>query len=320
MNNQMENILNHSKESLAYRMLLSRFVTPQLDHAISRQEAKWMGLLGESSKQALNFFLNHDLLALASIEDRMNKKYSVANLKEIITKKGQKATGKKNDLIEKALEVARDEMVLATADMKLYVCTESGKRIAEKYLSSREAERKDYGTRVLNLVIDGQYKKAVEVARQYYEPEMDLRENENFGLNNDAYDLKKITWATESTPGILSKMDTDLLGKLRLAYIMSIFAPLDIVYSIPKDTPTGIPLDLETSLRMFSFYIDSKIERLQFEAEGVKRLEVLACNDSCSQCKKLNGKRFKISEAPELPNPSCTDPCGCRCTFLAVID
>jgi hypothetical protein len=49
---------------------------------------------------------------------------------------------------------------------------------------------------------------------------------------------------------------------------------------------------------------------------GKKIVYIISCaNDSlvCPACKKLSGKRFKISEVPELPYEQCTSEMGCRC-------
>ena len=59
------------------------------------------------------------------------------------------------------------------------------------------------------------------------------------------------------------------------------------------------------------------------QAQVVKKIEVLATNDSCGKCIKLNGKFFSIDNALKknpLPVEKCTHKYGCRCTYLPVVE
>jgi hypothetical protein len=59
---------------------------------------------------------------------------------------------------------------------------------------------------------------------------------------------------------------------------------------------------------------------LQYAREGVKKVEILGCGDSCPSCKKFDGKKYRIAEAPELPNPNCIHPKGCRCCYSPIVE
>jgi hypothetical protein len=51
----------------------------------------------------------------------------------------------------------------------------------------------------------------------------------------------------------------------------------------------------------------------------IKGVRVLCTNDdrSCSACIKLDGISYDLDRVPELPNPQCTNPDGCRCTYIS---
>lgn len=79
-------------------------------------------------------------------------------------------------------------------------------------------------------------------------------------------------------------------------------------------------------LRKYGYQIKLKLqteEIKRYKNSGIlEKLEILATEDSCEFCKKLNGKIFLIKEA-ELENPipvkNCTHKYGCRCVYLPVV-
>ena len=61
-------------------------------------------------------------------------------------------------------------------------------------------------------------------------------------------------------------------------------------------------------------------ELRRLEMSGVvKRIEILADEESCLACKKLNGKTFSFEEAAKenpIPAKDCNHEYGCRCAYL----
>ena len=81
---------------------------------------------------------------------------------------------------------------------------------------------------------------------------------------------------------------------------------------------TGLSMDNDSAARMLLFSAEHKQKLKQYSESGfVKYVGILATANSCESCKKLEGKRYKLNEAPILPNPSCTHELGCRCVYLA---
>ncbi|MHB0987826.1 MAG: hypothetical protein ACYC3P_04060 [Bellilinea sp.] len=55
-------------------------------------------------------------------------------------------------------------------------------------------------------------------------------------------------------------------------------------------------------------------------SDVIKGVQILASSDSCSECKKLTGITYLLSEKiPELPHPNCTHEMGCRCTYIPIV-
>jgi SPP1 gp7 family putative phage head morphogenesis protein len=90
---------------------------------------------------------------------------------------------------------------------------------------------------------------------------------------------------------------------------------------LPHNFTTDLPLDNDSAARMLLFSAQSKISLKQYrESKIIKYVKIMASPNSCESCKKLNGNRYKIDEAQELPNPNCTYELGCRCLYSACID
>lgn len=167
-----------------------------------------------------------------------------------------------------------------------------------------------------------EYRKAIINADGFKEPEMLLKE----GLPSLAISMDIDTRTAEladifdSTPGIIKKINTEALHTLKMAMAMNLFGPLRIAFLLPNDFETGIELDSKTCMSMIQFSALNKMHMRQYVAQGIKRVIYYACEDSCETCKKLNHKKFVLAETPELPNPKCSSPKGCRCNYSAVLD
>ena len=59
----------------------------------------------------------------------------------------------------------------------------------------------------------------------------------------------------------------------------------------------------------------------QYKTEGLKRVEIYTAQDErcCPTCAKAAGV-YPIDKALTLPIRGCTNPNGCRCTYLPVVD
>ena len=55
----------------------------------------------------------------------------------------------------------------------------------------------------------------------------------------------------------------------------------------------------------------------------VDRVEILATDDSCEACKKINHQIFSTEEAQlqkPIPSSQCKHKYGCRCTYLPIVN
>ena len=57
----------------------------------------------------------------------------------------------------------------------------------------------------------------------------------------------------------------------------------------------------------------------RYKEKGITHVEIYPAANACSVCNTWAGV-YPIARAPLLPIPVCTNPMGCRCTYLPVID
>jgi len=91
----------------------------------------------------------------------------------------------------------------------------------------------------------------------------------------------------------------------------------DFLVSEDKDSKKTKELGYTMKLR----FQKGELKRIK-QSQVVKKIEVLADDDSCRKCLKLNGKIFSIDKALKknpLPVERCTHKYGCRCTYLPVV-
>lgn len=138
---------------------------------------------------------------------------------------------------------------------------------------------------------------------------------------NPNRDIEILQYIYRYKPEILNKLEDTKLASLRpAAGMMLLWGESKATRWIPKDFETGLSMYNDVAARMLLFNAQSIATLKQFRESGVKYIEVLGTSDSCESCKKMTGKRYKLSEAPTLPNPNCTHEMGCRCVHLACVD
>jgi hypothetical protein len=100
-------------------------------------------------------------------------------------------------------------------------------------------------------------------------------------------------------------------------------------YEAEQVFPRGIGIDWKhydpnKDMEMLNIIFESKpkiLARLEDgKKAGIEKVKVLAFQDSCKACKKLENKQYKLHQIPVLPYEHCTHEMGCRCTTIAVFD
>lgn len=65
-------------------------------------------------------------------------------------------------------------------------------------------------------------------------------------------------------------------------------------------------------------YQDKNMQSYFDNKDIIAGVKILTCKDCCENCKKLEGRNFKLENAPKLPLENCLHKKGCRCTYLPI--
>jgi len=141
----------------------------------------------------------------------------------------------------------------------------------------------------------------------------------HYNPNND---IELLNTIFGSKPRIIAKLVDEKLEALRIgAAMMALWGKNKAKKWLPANFETGLPFDNDTSARMLLFNAQYRATLKGYHESGVlEYVEILAAPDSCESCKKLVGKRYKLSEVPELPNEHCIHELGCRCVVIPVVE
>jgi len=77
----------------------------------------------------------------------------------------------------------------------------------------------------------------------------------------------------------------------------------------------------DRKLRDLGYKMKAKViseHLMNYRNLDVSSLEIIATENSCPECKDLNGKIIPFKEAlisSPLPSRNCSFPCGCRCVY-----
>jgi len=139
---------------------------------------------------------------------------------------------------------------------------------------------------------------------------------------NTNRDIAMLSIIFRSKPKILVQLKNEKFEALRIAAaMMALLGENRAKKWLPYDFKTDLPFDNDTAARMLFFHAQNQVALEEYlKSRVIKRVEVLATQDSCEACKKLTKKRYELNEAPELPSEHCIHKLGCRCVYLPCVD
>ena len=120
------------------------------------------------------------------------------------------------------------------------------------------------------------------------------------------------------TPTILDGCSEEVMSRVRMAMALQCLSGRHAPRHLLRDVDTGIRLDAETAARMIYFLARHTEDIQKWKQMKVTRITHFAAAGSCSVCTTLNGQRWTINQAPELPHALCTHQYGCRYLYLPV--
>jgi len=256
----------------------------------------------------------------------MNYKLIIPDLKKLCADRGLPVSGKKANLINRLLTADEPGMQRELSELKVVMCSEKGKLLAQAYLEMRKQEREEAEKLVMDCFRKKDFVQAAKVVANYEANQVfsrglgiDWRKESLFPNQRDAYILK-LTF--EETPTVAKGVNQQKLEQFRLAAgLMHLWGSdaeakrlLEGVESISAkcDNLSFARMLWQSAVNKY----DLKEYRDLARATGNKnyKIEILTCNDEhvCDACKRLAKKKYPLfGDVPELPNPDCSHNCRC---------
>jgi hypothetical protein len=310
------------RKSHAHLLLLSNFLHPKTVDDFKDSDS-WKAVLGESPEHAIKRFTDEEMLAQANLNAQLDYKFKTTELKSMLKQRGLTVSGRKEDLISRLVQSDLEAMKIAVAGLLILICTERGQKIADQYLSAEKAKQIKLEEYVLEYLKQCKFKEASLAVATYESEQVFPRGGvgidwKNYNPTNDIERLKLIYG---SSPKIFSRLSYDHLAILRHATAMVYLLGTNQSKKwLPPDFETGLVIDNDSALRMFSFYVSHQVTLGNYRQGGVEYVEILTAQDSCQACKEISGKKYKLNYVLELPYEHCTHKAGCKCVFLPVVD
>ncbi|MGB3716480.1 MAG: SAP domain-containing protein [Candidatus Promineifilaceae bacterium] len=296
----------------AHLLYLSKFLKP----STLQQADYWDPVLGEAPEQAAKRFYDNGLLEQVGLSDRLAHAYTISELKPMLRERGLPVSGRKAVLINRLIEADPKGMQKTVRDLRLLVCTEKGKRIAEDYLAQEREKRARVVNQTLNALRENRFSEASEMVAGYEAQQVFMRGiNIDWRNHNPRQDVAMLKVMFQARPKILPSLNEEHLGPLRLAAgMMYLWGEGHAKTWLPGNFKTDLDMDNDTAARMILFYAYHRRNMAGFRRlPMVKTVKISVTDTSCPRCKKLSAKKYKPPEVPELPYEHCTNALGCRC-------
>jgi len=283
------------------------------------QSWKWGYLkyvLKEDPKDAIERFIREGMLITCELEEILNFKFTVSDLKKMAKEEGLKTYFTKAELVEHLITVNRSRMERITSNLKIMKCSqqaiervENSEQIKQQALESAQQES-------FELLLKGDVKEAYKAFLAY-----ERRYNRN-EFEARTRDIEKMNFILTSAPKVLGNINSSDLASLRAAVCMPVlwftelaedWLPANFVSTVKSNRVAINYLKCNAEIRGYlaSYGDCTEKVKLTFDENDV---------ESCALCLKLNEKVIYLNNFPDLPFENCTSETGCKCRVDGVYE
>ena len=312
------------QDSPPHVLLLTKFVTPNTPENVLKDY--WASVLGESATLAFNKLKSAGLIAEATLLQKIIGSQSAASMKSLLKELGSSTSGNKETLAEriavKHSEIAREKF----NHLDIWVCTETGTRLAQKYLIDQDAKRQEMHDRCLIALRENNVIEAVKEVKAFEAIQIFSRGiGVDWGTINVNEYAANVSAVMFSRPKIVRSLEEAEFKELAIgAAMIELLGESKASKWVSEPLKEKIialdSLDVDTRALMMLFQASNDAEMEGLRSAGVKHVKVIGASDSCPTCQKMNGKRFTLAKVPNLPHDDCSHGSGCRCYIDAEDD
>ena len=213
----------------------------------------------------------------------------------------------------------------ACSNEKIFIVSEQGSNLVEKFLQRKKEERETTEKNMLQALHKHEFVKACLYLVLYERKQVFPR---GLGIDWNEPPSKSMIRITEiiclDKPEALSDVSDSSVNPIRYAAAMMYLLSESQPYKwLPKDFQTNSNLDanfIAHTLMMFGIN-KQDLEDYESMEDLIKGIQIEIYDDynACSYCKKFKGKTYTLKNVPELPHKKCTSENGCSCGYLAIM-
>ncbi len=303
-----------------------------------QMEQMWTPIVGPLEPNIARF-VSRGVLEEAPLEDRLDAKYRVTDLKHMLESRDIKIKGKKGEMIAALLSAMPvNEASALVADMRMYRSTPAGSRRIEAYVQMKEKAKAEMETETFSLLLKGDVRRAwSRIARHQMTmmfpvpkwsgnaPEPLLFEAGH--LIRFTYDDLPLDAAQRKAVGahlamsVLAGESIAEAGKRLAAFTSGMFDwSQALAFSRPNpcgnDTMSGgesLP-ELYARTRIKEALAECDLHSLKSDRLG-KGIRILPVH--CADCSICHGGKYQYEWSEIETMPKLPRQIGCQCTYAA---
>jgi hypothetical protein len=314
------------KKSPAHYELLRKF-----NHAYDSKEIYknpdwlniWKTILREHPQKAINRFVNEKCLVKPDLPDLLDFKFKLAELKNFSKKYGLPVSGKKAELIDGLFSYHKEEMARLVDDLgDILICSVTGHILLDPYIDHKKDERNLAEQIILEAIRNRKFQLAAATMIEFEKNQVFPR---GIGIDWNKAKPSELASSIEelfaAKPKILADVSDEKMEILKLGGAFSYLWDKEKPELLLNSERISSRFDNVVAARMIWFYLNAKgnLKNYRSNSDVIEYVKVLACNDSCDECKKITKEKYRLDgEVIELPYYKCTHEKGCRCTYIPV--
>jgi hypothetical protein len=320
-----------SNLSQAHQLLLSAFRKPREvpsgGFLASHSLEEWRAALRQPVPAAISSLLSQGLLSRAALHESLASLTKVPDLRDALRERGLPVSGPKLDL---ATRLAQADPPLAASLTKgriVYKSTEAGEALISAFLQEMQEHRATTDKSLIHLLGSGEFRKAIEAMASFEAAQVFSR---GMGVDWAHYDpehdeailrliFSRLPKATVHAPP--EDLPNCRIGAAMLHLTWNVGQVSTWLSEVIPGKDEETLFKIASDLRSHALFLSELESVKSLSDSGIRMtINVLTCNDDlvCASCRSLEATKYDPEDAPELPNPECSNP-PCRCSIGAAV-
>lgn len=290
--------------------LLFHFRIPQ-DVASLERDGRWREKFGESPLRVVSRLRERGQLVEGSLADYLSVRHSVKDLRELCKEHGLKVSGTREILVPRLVEAIPEVVRARVVGQTVLRCSPEAQQLVNHLSGDRDARRSTAEAAVRAALRARDFSGGCREVALF-----EAQQSSPRGLGIDwksydpAQDVAALSALFHGWPRLLDFVPEEDRNAFREAAAEAYLWGLGREPRAADVPEVDGPISAAKVVGALIAFTQSARSRLQFRAVGVEYVFVYRA-DCCDAC--AGPAIVPLSEAPEIPNPSCTRRLGCCC-------